>query len=122
MAKTNFNGHLREPQVRLKKYFYVMRALLSARWIANKLTPAPIEFERLLVLLEDEPEVLDAVHRLLDQKRQSPELGLAPAVPELNQFIITSLAHPPQVLHTSHTSGLAIVRLNQIFHDVLSNY
>jgi predicted nucleotidyltransferase len=31
MAKTNYRGYLREPMVRLKKYFYVLRPLLAAK-------------------------------------------------------------------------------------------
>jgi uncharacterized protein len=39
MAKTNYRGYLQEPTVRLKKYFYVLRPLLAARWINR--TPLP---------------------------------------------------------------------------------
>ena len=33
MAKTNFRGYLRADLVPLKKYFYVLRPLLSVRWL-----------------------------------------------------------------------------------------
>jgi uncharacterized protein len=48
MAKTNYRGYLRADFVPLKKYFYVLRPLLSVRWIERYGTAAPIEFDRLL--------------------------------------------------------------------------
>ena len=35
MAKTNYRGYLQETIVPLKKYFYVLRPLLAARWVAK---------------------------------------------------------------------------------------
>lgn len=56
---------------------------------------APIEFEKLLMVLDGEPQVLDAAHALLEQKRNAPELGLAPAMPILNAFIESELDKAP---------------------------
>lgn len=47
MAKTNYRGYLREDLVPIKKYFYVLRPLLSIMWLEKYLEPAPIEFEKL---------------------------------------------------------------------------
>jgi predicted nucleotidyltransferase len=119
MAKTNYRGYLREPTVRLKKYFYVLRPLLAARWIANTGNAAPIEFQTLLTLLEDTPEVLAATHRLLDQKRNAPELGMAPAVPVLNEFIEASLANDTTDVPKKSRSPEIVGLLNRMFHSAL---
>ena len=122
MAKTNYRGYLREPVVRLKKYFYVLRPLLAARWINKTGGAAPIEFEKLLALLQDEPTVLSAVHLLLEQKRSAPELGFAPAVPLLNTFIEAELGDDtvdvPHKLRTPKVVDL----LNELFHRVLEEH
>jgi predicted nucleotidyltransferase len=118
MAKTNYREYLRRPVVRLKKYFYVLRPLLAARWIEKTGTPAPIEFAKLLPLLEEAPELLAEVHRLLELKRSAPELGLAPAVPLLNAFIEAELEAPREIPRTSR-EGEAIHRLNDLFHRAL---
>lgn len=122
MAKSNYRGHLQEPMVRLKKYFYVIRPLLAARWIHGSGEAAPIEFERLLPLLQDEPEVLTEVRLLLEQKRLSPELGLAPAVASLNAFIEAELAgevtDAPQKSYEPHV----VDQLNRLFHRVLAEH
>ncbi|MDR2637429.1 MAG: nucleotidyltransferase domain-containing protein [Zoogloeaceae bacterium] len=122
MARTNYRGYLREPIVRLKKYFYVLRPLLAARWIAKTGEAAPIEFERLLAPLQQEPAVLAEIRLLLEQKRNSPELGLAPAVPRLNAFIETELAGDAPDAPRKSRAPHVIERLNELFHRVLGEW
>jgi predicted nucleotidyltransferase len=119
MARTNYRGYLREPMVHLKKYFYVLRPLLAARWIASTGEAAPIEFERLLALLQQEPAVLSEIRLLLEQKRNSPELGLAPAVPLLNAFIEAELADDPLDVPQKSRAPHVVDQLNALFHRVL---
>lgn len=122
MAKTNYRGYLREPMVRLKKYFYVLRPLLAARWVTQTGAAAPIEFEKLLTLLSGEPAVLAAVQALLDLKRNTPELGLAPAVPILNTFIEAELEGAPVDVPKKTHAPEVVGQLNQLFHNVLREY
>jgi predicted nucleotidyltransferase len=122
MAKTNYRGYLREPVVRLKKYFYVLRPLLAARWVAGTGAAAPIEFEKLLTLLQDEPAVLEAVLALLEQKRSAPELGLAPAVPVLNDFIEAELDREPVEVPQKSNSPRVVDRLNALFHGAIREH
>jgi predicted nucleotidyltransferase len=122
MAKRNYRGYLREPVVLLKKYFYVLRPLLAARWVAKTGSAAPIEFEKLLTLLEGEPDVLVAVHALLEQKRNAPELGRAPAVPALNAFIEAELETAPAKMPKKCQSRQVIGQLNEIFHEMIREY
>ncbi len=119
MAKTNYRGYLQEAVVPLKKYFYVLRPLLAARWVEKTGQAAPIEFEKLLVLLEDEPIVLKEIYSLLEQKRNAPELGKAPAVPILNEFIEKELSHQPSGIPKKSHSPKIVNTLNQLFHSVL---
>jgi predicted nucleotidyltransferase len=91
MAKTNFSGDLQSELVPLKKYFYVLRPLLAVRWLVRYGTPAPIEFHELLGVLDRDHDLLEAIHALLEQKRVSPELGLSPHVPAIQDFIVKEL-------------------------------
>jgi hypothetical protein len=118
MAKTNFRGYLKGPMVRLKKYFYVIRPLLAARWVEKTRGAAPIEFEKLLTLVSDHA-VLHAIQTLLDQKRATTELGMAPAVPVLNEFIEAELSQNVQDLPKKSRAPKVVGLLNEIFHDVL---
>jgi uncharacterized protein len=119
MAKTNFRSYLRADLVPLKKYFYVLRPLLSVLWLERYGTAAPIEFHKLLHLIEDQTVLCRDIDTLLLQKQKAPELGLAPAVASIDQFIETELARleivaPARTVHTG-----AIDKLNALFHAVL---
>lgn len=121
MAKTNFRGYLKEPMVRLKKYFYVLRPLLAARWVESRRSAAPIEFDKLLTLVSD-PPVLEAIHTLLVQKRGTPELGMAPAVPVLTQFIEAELSQDVHEIPKKSRDPKVVDLLNDMFHCALREY
>lgn len=48
MAETNYREYLKTDQVRIKKYFYVLRPLLAAKWILDKECPPPMLFSDLM--------------------------------------------------------------------------
>lgn len=116
MAKTNFRGYLKADLVPLKKYFYVLRPLLAVRWLERYGRAAPIEFEKLLHLIGDEPELLRDIGSLLERKRAAPEMGLQPPVPSINAFIEAELerleSFVPELSHRSEV----MPKLNEVFH------
>jgi len=120
MAKTNYRGYLRAEMVPLKKYFYVLRPLLAVRWLERYGTAAPIEFEKLLHLLEGESELLEAIAALLEKKKAAPEMGLSEPVPCLNRFIEAELARleRPDVVRFERSDVNA--ELNRLFHATLA--
>jgi predicted nucleotidyltransferase len=120
MAKTNYRGYLRNDMVPLKKYFYVLRPLLAARWVHKYKSAAPIEFEKLLEMLEGQNEVLSEIYDLLDKKKNTPELGLYPAVPVLNKFIVDELETDTGEMPKKSYAPQLIGELNRLFHNVLS--
>ena len=72
MAHSNYRGYLKADLVPLKKYFYVLRPLLSVRWLERYGEPAPIEFDKLVHLVEDDPSLLVDIHRLYIDPGRSP--------------------------------------------------
>lgn len=119
MARKNYRGYLREAVVPLKKYFYVLRPLLAARWIAQTGTAAPVPFSELLTLLQAEPDVLAEIDVLLAHKRQTSELRRCPAVPLLNQFIEAELAKHVVSVPEAPDPSDAIKALNDLFQTLL---
>lgn len=124
MAHNDHRNHLQQPQVKLKKYFYVLRALLSARWIERNGIAPPIEFHKLLDLLDDQPQVLQVVRQLLERKRNTPELGSGPPLPALDGFIHTELTRTadPSGERCKYASAPTNDLLNQIFHAALREH
>jgi predicted nucleotidyltransferase len=119
MAKTNFRGYLKSDLVPLKKYFYVLRPLLSVRWLERYGTAAPIEFSKLLHLIGDDGPLLADIDALLMQKRAAPELGLAPPVQSINAFIERELERLESIVPTSIQRGPVLPHLNEVFHRCL---
>ncbi|MGW8389744.1 DNA polymerase beta superfamily protein [Pseudoduganella sp. HUAS MS19] len=120
MAKTNYRGYLRADMVPLKKYFYVLRPLLAVRWLERYGTPAPIEFDKLLHLLEGEAQLLDAIATLLEKKKAAPEMGLSEPVPCLNRFIEAELIRLERPDVVRFRSNDVNAELNQLFHATLA--
>jgi uncharacterized protein len=120
MARTNFRGYLRAEEVPLKKYLYALRPLLAVRWIERERRPAPIVFQDLLELLPASDELVQSITRLLEMKRRSPELGLAPRIDVINQFIEAELERLETVPRFETASDTILVeRLDGILHAAL---
>jgi len=94
--KTNVNHYLgiafgaletvvNEDEIKIKKLFYVLRSLLSAKWCFEKNTIAPMRIGPLLTLM---PENLQAmVKDLIDLKSTSAEGFIIKINPELKTYI-----------------------------------
>lgn len=120
MAKTNYRGYLKADMVPLKKYFYVLRPLLSVRWLERYGTAAPIEFGKLLHLIEGETALLADIDALLAKKRAAPEMGLDKPVASINAFIEAELARL-DVISPKHVQRSDVLpQLNQLFHLTLA--
>lgn len=100
MARRNAREYLDGAQVRLKKYFYVLRPLLAIRYLEAGLGPPPVRFEALVEAVAP-PALRPDIADLLDRKRQTGELGTGDPIPAINVFIAAELER-----HQSRFSGL----------------
>lgn len=86
MARRNAQQFLEKDEVKLKKYFYVLRPLLAIRWIQNGKGVPPVPFEELLHA-EATANLIGEVEKLLEVKKRTPELGVGPRIQEINDFV-----------------------------------
>jgi len=119
MAKTNYRGYLRKPMVPLKKYFYVLRPLLSILWMEKEGTPAPIEFDKLRMLVETGSELDCAITELIERKKLALEREIAPAVPVINEFIVSQLKRLETYGGTELGKSFDYDELNVLFHRAI---
>ena len=90
MAKTNYREYLHGDVVKAKKYFYVLRPLLACRWILDNASPPPMRFDELSAAeLPDELEY--EVSKLLDIKKNCPEIMTIPRVDVVNKYLDESI-------------------------------
>ena len=79
MAKHNYQAYLTGETVRLKKYLYVLRPVLAARWILNRHSIPPVLFSELEEAMLP-VEMRETVSELLERKMQTPEAGAEPKI------------------------------------------
>lgn len=92
MAEGNYRDYLLKEQVRLKKYFYVLRPLLACDWILKTNRMAPVEFDVLLESQIDDPSLKAIIQELLIRKKAGEELNEADPIPALNHFLEDKIA------------------------------
>ncbi len=73
-------------QARLKKYFYVIRPLLSASFVADHARPPPMSIDALLAASRVPADVRAAIDELLLSKRCTPELGVGPRIADIDRW------------------------------------
>jgi predicted nucleotidyltransferase len=116
-----FNEIAEQPEVKLKKYFYILRSLLSAMWIREYQTVPPMEFQPLTSLLANRMNLGQEIEAWRLQKAQAAETAKVPASAALHQFIEEERATCGAFAKTLPTFTGDNEPLNQLFRKWLSN-
>jgi uncharacterized protein len=91
MAKKNCREHLLGESVRYKKYLYVLRPLLAARWIREGRGAPPMVFAELAQATLDDAALIDEIDRLLEVKMRAGEAATSPRWEGIHRFILAEL-------------------------------
>lgn len=91
MAKGNFREYLHGEEVRLKKYFYVLRPVLACRWVLDGLGQPPMAFGALLERLVPDGALRQEIDELLRLKMAAAEMAMGTARPAIQDYLIDSL-------------------------------
>lgn len=124
MAKKNFREHLQADEVRYKKYLYVLRPLLAARWIRTQPGVPPLRFaelaQRTLHPTRD-AALVDEINALLEVKMRAGEAATSPRWPGIHAFIEAEVARnaaePVQPLPAPGHAAL-----DALLHDTVLHY
>lgn len=87
MAEGNYKTYLQKENVKVKKYFYVLRPILACDWIKQTNTMAPMEFRTLLDGMVQPGKVKDEIEKLLVRKIAGEEFNEEPKIQILNDFL-----------------------------------
>lgn len=120
MAKSNVRNYLSREEVPLKKYLYVMRALLAARYVVEHRLPPPLPILELLPLIESD-DVRWEIESLIREKTSNGELGTGPQNRLLNAFIEHEMSSELELPKTS-PSPSKMSQLNSLFKSVLKEW
>lgn len=121
MAEGNYRDYLRQNEVWIKKYFYVIRPLLACMWIEKYNEYPPIEFRKLLdFCLSQHPRVGEEMEILLKRKISGEELDKGERIEILNSFIEGKIQHYKKYAEVADTIKLLDIKvLNSFFKESL---
>ena len=114
MAQTNYREYLKGEEVRIKKYFYVLRPLLAAQWILDKKVAPPMLFDELVDAELDE-KLRPELNHLLELKKTLPEMGMAPKVQIFNDYIEKIMPEIKDAAEKIEETGKDWGALNELF-------
>jgi len=120
MARGNFRDYLKEDEVWVKKYFYVLRPILAMNWIEKGLGFVPTDFNVLVSELVTEPKLKSAIDRLLVAKRAGAELDKGPRIKQISEFIESELERWEQHEIGNHKGMASSDKLDELFRESLA--
>lgn len=121
MARKNLREHLYGDEVRYKKYLYVLRPLLAARWIREGRGVPPMRFANLVSQTVTDGALIDEINALLTVKMRAGESATSPRWVGIHDFIESELAIA--VAHTfASTPRTDVQRLDQFLYDAVLNF
>ncbi len=120
MAQGNLDAYFKTDEVRLKKYFYVLRPILACSWIERTGEMAPMEFDTLLNAEPISTELRKAIDELLERKKSGGELNTGHRITVIDDFIEEKIAHLKAYLQQYPVEPQPDVELlNSIFRNTL---
>ncbi|GHH98424.1 nucleotidyltransferase domain-containing protein [Neobacillus kokaensis] len=120
MAKGNYRDYLQGEQVKIKKYFYVIRPILACMWIEQYHSNPPLEFKMLVSELLEEGELKKEILILLERKIKGEELTLEPRIAIINDFLENEIIRLEEYTKNIIVSKDDITPLlDELFRDTL---
>lgn len=121
MARGNYRDYLQGSEVKIKKYFYVLRSLLACAWIEKYGEVPPLEFTVLVKdLIPEGTELRDTVQNLLVRKMSGDELNLEPRLDVINDYLERQISHfEASASHYESGNGIADEKLDELFRSAL---
>lgn len=107
ISKRNLHTDFKGERVKLKKYFYLLRAVLALRWIESSKSMPPMAFSELVVATVTDKHVLAEIDELLVMKRQADENHYGSRRPAIDKLVLETITHaerlqfPEPVCHDS---------------------
>jgi uncharacterized protein len=122
MARGNFREYLQGDQVRIKKYFYVLRPILACEWIERFGSMPPMAFDELLSeLVSPNSDLRHAVEELLVRKRAGEELDYEPRIGPIHDYLQERLTYYEQAAPRMPGGGAEQDRqLDTLFRSALA--
>lgn len=120
MAKGNYRDYLQDDQVKIKKYFYVLRPLLACNWIERFNTIPPIKFQELVEKILENGLLKQEILTLLERKISGDELNLEPKLTVINDYLEEEISRMEEYSKMLRISKKDLTpQLDSLFREIL---
>jgi len=109
-------------EFKIKKYFYVLRSLLAAKWIIEKNEIAPMEFHILMEQIQGKTELVKAINILWEKKKVAMEGALTSVQPIIHEFVKTEFARCDEAVKNVVRRDNDKTELDIFFRKIIEQY
>lgn len=120
MAENNYRGYLKNDEVHLKKYFYVLRPILAVNWIDSGYGVVPTEFAVLVNRVITDATLRRDIDTLVENKISGFESSVGPRITTISDYIEAELSRLKAERPDIAKPGMDIEPLNQLFQQTLT--
>ena len=78
--------------IKLKKYFYALRAAMALRWIETHAEAPPMNFQELMAGVDVASDLQSEIESIIARKTSTSELGEGARIPRLENFLDIEIA------------------------------
>lgn len=123
MASFNHKKHLQRSKVNTKKYFYVLRPILACKWIEDKKTFPPVEFDKLLESQVEDQELYSQIVELLKRKKSGEELDVEERIDTIHNYLEEQIVYYQNyVISLEDGERPDLLILEELFRDTIKEY
>jgi predicted nucleotidyltransferase len=119
ICRNTMERELNGSNLKIKKYFYMLRPLLAAVWIERFHTIPPMEISPLLRLLDDQLDIKNCIDKLMVQKHHTDEQIYITRIPELDDFLTLELNRLQDSAKLLPMGKRDSANLDTLFHECL---
>ena len=122
MAKSTYKTYIfGKEKLKFKKYFYVIRTIMAARYILKYNKIPPVLFDNLVKEILPN-KLVPIIEDLLLKKKNSNETELITPIKELNDYIDEEIEKIENEVKSVSKENISYDKLNEYFKDVVKNY
>lgn len=122
MAKKSFADVEGKGEVKLKKFFYALRATLACKWIIDKDSIPPIVFITMVNELDFDISLKDRINELIQLKSGKSEKYMHAAEVNLNAFIRNQIDHADSIAPSLGGRKEKDFDLDKVFFQILQQF
>ncbi|MDP4181340.1 MAG: nucleotidyltransferase domain-containing protein [Bacillota bacterium] len=120
IAKNKYEEIISTDQVKIKRYFYILRPLLACMWIEKNISMPPMEFSKLIAEQPMDQSLVNEINKLLEKKTAGMEIDIEEKNPLIIDFLKSKIEHYEQYLKTIKKEKMSDYgALNTLFRETL---